>query len=692
MRSLRRSFATWFSPARRAAARTLVLLAGASCLTPTSACSDASSDPDSGAGPGGSSSGGPLPDGSVGDGAAEEGGALPEEGQPVCTKTGYCWELPYVGAHLTSIHGASAGAIWAVGANGTILASRSGGAAWRKVEAGTDVDLHAVFALDATHAYAAGENGTVLTWDGKSWSATQPVPGASLRAVWAADPAAVWAVGWLPAPNATTPRQGVIARYDGTSWTRVSGAFPALASVHGASASSVWAVGGPLGSPSIHRWNGAAWAPVDLSGLLPILYDRAAATGAWGVAEDEALFTIGGRYETGTIVRWKAGTWTLDHEGDRLMDGGFGVGPGGVPWALGDPPRAYDEAATPRWKAVDTKRTFADVRALWSTANKTIAAGDYGLLTPIDELVPRPGVVLRSSLREPWTLSDAGLFRLVGTTWKHEPMPGRVSYEYFSDAVQQSDTDVDVITRVYRNPSTSDELASYRVHHFDGATWSTLTIPPPSTTFRSPHIFARTTTGERWFVSSAGLARTSATGTTLDLPTCAGASATWPTSVAWVHAFGNVVLAGVTASTQGAVRILRFSGNTCAAEPISGFATRNHTMSFRAIAGTSADDVWVVVDDRFINVTEGTSEILHFTGGTWSPVARPSGTKSVTSIAVEAGRVWLVTDAGAFEWTGTTFAALDTGTPKAIGFAASWTRDAAHPRLLANGGMILTKR
>ena len=79
-----------------------------------------------------------------------------------------------------------------------------------------------------------GGSGTVLHWDGTSWS---PVPSGEsdgIAGVWASSRTAAWAVGDV----------GVILRWNGAVWLPVaSGTTEDLLDVWGASAAQVWAVG-----------------------------------------------------------------------------------------------------------------------------------------------------------------------------------------------------------------------------------------------------------------------------------------------------------------------------------------------------------------------------------------------------------------------------------------------------------------
>lgn len=104
-------------------------------------------------------------------------------------------------ANLAAIWGAAgpAGAIWAVGDGGTIRRFVSGSARWEKVASPTTNTLHALWGASANDVWAVGELGTVLHYDGTSWtpsSVAWPLgTKAHLNGVWGSGPDDVWIVG-----------------------------------------------------------------------------------------------------------------------------------------------------------------------------------------------------------------------------------------------------------------------------------------------------------------------------------------------------------------------------------------------------------------------------------------------------------------------------------------------------------------
>lgn len=106
----------------------------------------------------------------------------------------------------TAFHGISGTGpndVWVVGevrpdAGGVIV--HWDGLAWsRRVDAGIeDARLYGVWALDATHAFAVGEQGTILAWEGSSWARETTDTDVRLAAIWGASSDDVFVAGGEP--------------------------------------------------------------------------------------------------------------------------------------------------------------------------------------------------------------------------------------------------------------------------------------------------------------------------------------------------------------------------------------------------------------------------------------------------------------------------------------------------------------
>jgi hypothetical protein len=194
---------------------------------------------------------------------------------------------PAGGAVLSGVAAVSVGSAWAVGntggASSKTLILRWNGTAWAQVpspspEAPNPDVLRGVAAVSASAwavgctscATASGFNKPLIErWDGMAWKQVPSpglgAPGGMLIGVAATSASNAWAVGGTesgsgPGEVITT----LIARWNGTGWTRVPSPSPAggaaLLSVAATSLTNAWAVGDVGAAKTlIERWNGTAW-------------------------------------------------------------------------------------------------------------------------------------------------------------------------------------------------------------------------------------------------------------------------------------------------------------------------------------------------------------------------------------------------------------------------------------------------
>jgi hypothetical protein len=164
--------------------------------------------------------------------------------------------------------------------------------------------------IQLQEAWAVGENGVILRWDGVNW-AVLATTGTRLRAVSMDSYANGWSVGDLTGGAAQIRRWNP----DGTpAWDTV--AYPGipsdqrLNSVHVLSANEAWAVGndraGGGNNTMVLRFNGANWVysdpgiDRDLNGVYML------DTNNDGVADDG--WAVG---DNGVILRWNGAAWNV---------------------------------------------------------------------------------------------------------------------------------------------------------------------------------------------------------------------------------------------------------------------------------------------------------------------------------------------------------------------------------------------
>ena len=143
------------------------------------------------------------------------------------------WQNPLPqGNNLYGVWVNTATDVFTVGASGTIL--HYDGNSWSSMASGTTAALNGVWGSSGSNIFAVGDNGVILRYNGSSWSSMASGTTAWLNAVWGSSGTNVFAVG----------DNGVILRYNGSSWSSMnSGTSKSLYGVWCNSASSAFAVG-----------------------------------------------------------------------------------------------------------------------------------------------------------------------------------------------------------------------------------------------------------------------------------------------------------------------------------------------------------------------------------------------------------------------------------------------------------------
>ncbi|HJP61728.1 MAG TPA: Ig-like domain-containing protein [Gemmatimonadaceae bacterium] len=196
--------------------------------------------------------------------AAYENDIPPGGDNGVLHYDGHLWSTSYrkactlCFARLNGVWSRSTTDAYAVGDGGNIL--HFDGTNWNAEASGTTTDLYAVWG-SGTSVFAVGNSGTILYNDGTGWHTQSTNVTVPLLAVWGASPTDVFAVGTA----------GAILHFDGVSWTsEASGTGEVLRAVWGSAGNSVFVVGD---NATIEFYNGTKWtvqpsgAPIDLHGV-----------------------------------------------------------------------------------------------------------------------------------------------------------------------------------------------------------------------------------------------------------------------------------------------------------------------------------------------------------------------------------------------------------------------------------------
>ena len=148
-------------------------------------------------------------------------------------------------------------------------------------QSGTEEWLKGVWGRSETEVFAVGYAGTILQYDGFTWSPMVSGTTANLRGVWGDAQDEIYAVG----------NSGTIVKYNGEAWFDEASATDVdLYAIWGSSGTDVYAVGA---EGTILHYNGESWSGV-ASGIGVDLF------GIWGSSETD-VYVVGAE---GTILRY----------------------------------------------------------------------------------------------------------------------------------------------------------------------------------------------------------------------------------------------------------------------------------------------------------------------------------------------------------------------------------------------------
>lgn len=182
----------------------------------------------------------------IGDGVGTAGGAYRIDSDGVGTLYNLEQGVSSVYNHL---YGTGNNQILAVGNSGEVRLFD--GVSWSILSSGTTNNLEKVFALDSTHFYLSGASGTILFWDGATFTNLNfPDTTKRVSAIWGTSPTDIW--------FGTTPTPGAVWHYDGNTFTSVYSGVPGFFAMDGVNSESIW--GG--GNLVIHYYDGDAWGQI----------------------------------------------------------------------------------------------------------------------------------------------------------------------------------------------------------------------------------------------------------------------------------------------------------------------------------------------------------------------------------------------------------------------------------------------
>ena len=209
---------------------------------------------------------------------------------------GSAWKIVkqvHSGGQFTAVATLGTSAGWAFQGGTKPTAWKRNGSNWSRVAfpGKNGQMIVAAGATSASNAWAFGQNGQAVHWNGHSWSTQRTFRGLISSAV-VAGPSNVWVFGLSGVPGALGTWH-----YNGHGWAKVaSGAGLAGGSAAG---TNDWAFGGT----NVARWNGHTWVKTSVKKLLP------------------AHQQLNGPAVTSLFVQSKSSIWAVG-DGNRQDEGG----------------------------------------------------------------------------------------------------------------------------------------------------------------------------------------------------------------------------------------------------------------------------------------------------------------------------------------------------------------------------------
>jgi hypothetical protein len=490
----------------------------------------------------------------------------PDAAMPTCV-TGWRKGLTVGTAALNGVWGASATTRYAVGDAGTVL--RYDGASWSKVASiPTTSDLHAVWGSGPGDVWAVGDKGVVIRYDGTSWKLKTPGTTETLNGIWGRKADDLYVVG----------HKGVVRHYDGSAWTAMNppGVTDGIAAVWG-SKTKLYVVGQQL-----HRHDGSAWQSFALSGV---------ASAVWGISDSEVYIGGGTFMGKGQISRFDGAKVTfvsspplpvIDLRGSAAND----------IWAVGST-GSVTRFDGKTWNN-EVSGVALDLRAVWAADGEMHAVGKQGTIVqhtlqwkPVDAKVT-VGIkgIWGSGPNDLFLIGGSAVAHYDGASWSGQPLGSFTLQGIWGSGA----TDVFIVSQVAMNSGGEifhyDATKKWTAMKKNARCLSAVWGSGPGDVFAvgnacayPPHDKALHYDGKAWSSLESGL------------PAQTYLNAIWGTANNNVYAVGH----------SGAIH--RYDGTSWKA------MTSGTTQSLNGIWGSGPSDIWVVG-------AGGT--VLRYDGKTWS--------------------------------------------------------------------------
>ncbi len=300
---------------------------------------------------------------------------------------------------------------------GSLTLSPTGSSSsWQNVTTPTANRLRGVWAASSTDAWAVGDSGTIVHYNGSAWSTVASGTAQTLRAIWGSSSSDIWAVGGTNFNSSDGDH--IVLHYNGSAWSTVSDpAVNPLSAIWGSSANNVIAIGCQVcgtGAPATAiKWNGSSWSTISDTTLnYNLALSGTSSTDMWAV----------GNAFTPAVSHWNGSTWTRTFVSgpDTDFNGVFAVAANDV-WAVageGANPVAYHYNGS-TWSEVTMAALLGAARSVWGTSASNIwSVGHNGTIAHYngsnwDEIIASPTSTTLNSVwgadsSHVWAVGDSG--------------------------------------------------------------------------------------------------------------------------------------------------------------------------------------------------------------------------------------------------------------------------------------------